>query len=120
MAAAHYRLDNLVAIVDRNGVQEDGPTEEIMALEPFADKWRAFNWAVREVDGHDVEALSAALHAVPFEPGRPSLVLARTVKGKHVSFAEGNNAWHYGKLSPAQREQALAEIDAAHAKGGRP
>ena len=128
MAAAHYRLDNLVAIVDRNGVQEDGPTEEIMALEPFADKWRAFNWAVREVDGHDVEALSAALHAVPFEPGRPSLVLARTVKGKHVSFAEGNNAWHYGKLSPAQRDQALAEIDAAHAKarqasgngGGRP
>jgi len=123
MAAAHYRLDNLVAIVDRNGVQEDGPTEEIMALEPFADKWRAFNWAVREVDGHDVEALSAALHRVPFEPGRPSLLVARTVKGKHVSFAEGNNAWHYGKLSPAQRDQALAEIDAAHAshaKGARP
>jgi transketolase len=120
MAAAHYRLDNLVAIVDRNGVQEDGPTEEIMALEPFADKWRAFNWTVREVDGHDVEALSAALHAVPFAPGRPSLLLARTVKGRHVSFAEHNNAWHYGKLSPAQRDQALADIDAAFAKGGRP
>jgi transketolase len=118
MAAAHYKLDNLVAIVDRNGVQEDGPTEQIMALEPFADKWRAFNWEVREVDGHQPEALSAALHEVPFRPGRPSLVIANTVKGKHVSFAEHNNAWHYGKLSPAQRDQALSEIDAAFA-GGR-
>jgi transketolase len=120
MAAAHYRLDNLVAIVDRNGVQEDGPTEEIMALEPLAGKWRAFNWAVREVDGHDVEALSAALHDLPFAPGRPSLLLAKTVKGKGISFAEHQNAWHYGKLSPAQRDQALAEIDAAFAREGRP
>jgi transketolase len=120
MAAAHYRLDNLVAIVDRNGVQEDGPTEEIMALEPLAGKWRAFNWAVREVDGHDVEALSAALHDLPFAPGRPSLLLAKTVKGKGISFAEHQNAWHYGKLSPAQRDQALAEIDAGFAREGRP
>lgn len=119
MTAAHYKLDNLVAIVDRNGVQEDGPTEQIMALEPFAEKWRAFNWEVREIDGHDPEALAAALHGVPFHPGRPSLLLAHTVKGKHVSFAEHDNAWHYGKLSPAQREQALADIDAAYAEGRR-
>jgi transketolase len=120
MAAAHYRLDNLVAIVDRNGVQEDGPTETIMALEPFAEKWRAFNWEVREVDGHDVAALSQALHAVPFVAGRPSLLLARTVKGKGLSFAENTHAWHYGKLSPEQRAQALAELAASRAGQGRP
>jgi transketolase len=119
MAAAHYRLDNLVAIVDRNGVQEDGPTEKIMALEPFAAKWRAFNWEVREVDGHDVAELSRALHAVPFAPGRPSLLLARTVKGKGLSFAENTSAWHYGKLSPEQRAQALAELAASRAGQGR-
>lgn len=110
MAAAHYRLDNLVAIVDRNGVQEDGPTEQIMALEPFADKWRAFGWAVAEVDGHDVEDLSRVLHALPVAAGKPSLVLARTVKGKGVSFAEHDHAWHYGKLSAEQRERALADL----------
>jgi transketolase len=115
MAAAHYRLDNLVAIIDRNGVQEDGPTEKIMALEPFADKWRAFNWEVREVDGHDIAALSQALHAVPFAAGRPSLLLARTVKGKGLSFAENTHTWHYGKLSSEQRAQALAEIAASRA-----
>ena len=123
MAAAHYRLDNLVAIVDRNGVQEDGPTEKIMALEPFADKWRSFGWAVREVDGHDVEDLSRALHSLPFAAGKPSLLLARTVKGKGVSFAEHRNAWHYGKLSGEQREQALSDLAAlaaARPRGGRP
>jgi len=119
MTAAHYRLDNVVAIVDRNGVQEDGPTEEIMALEPFADKWRAFNWEVREVDGHDVEQLSQALHQVPFAPGRPSLLIARTVKGKGVSFAEGNHAWHYGKLNAEQKAQALQDLAARGAAGGR-
>ncbi|MDP9121421.1 MAG: transketolase [Acidobacteriota bacterium] len=117
MAAAHYRLDNLVAIVDRNGVQEDGPTETIMALEPFGDKWRAFNWEVREVDGHDAAALSQALHAVPFAAGRPSLLIARTVKGKGVSFAENTHAWHYGKLNPEQKAQALAELAASRAGG---
>lgn len=119
MAAAHYKLDNLVAIVDRNGVQEDGPTEEIMALEPFADKWRAFGWEVREVDGHDVEDLSRALHAVPFAPGKPSLVIAKTVKGKGVSFAEHAHSWHYGKLSSEQRERALADIGPRPVRGGR-
>jgi transketolase len=118
MAAAHYGLDNLVAIVDRNGVQEDGPTEKIMALEPLAEKWRAFNWEVRQVDGHDLAALSLALHAVPFAAGRPSLLLARTVKGKGLSFAEGTHTWHYGKLNTEQREQALAELAARRAERG--
>ena len=111
MAAAHYKLDRLVAIVDRNGVQEDGPTEEIMALEPFADKWRSFGWEVREVDGHEIEELQEALHDLPFRPGKPSLLLARTVKGKGLSFAEHNHAWHYGKLSADLKAQALRELD---------
>lgn len=110
MAAAHYRLDNLIAIVDRNGVQEDGPTEQIMALEPFAEKWRSFGWEVREVDGHDVRDLSRVLHAVPLAAGKPSLVLARTVKGKGISFTENTHTWHYGKLTSEQREKALAEL----------
>jgi transketolase len=120
MTAAHYRLDNMVAIVDRNGVQGEGPTETIMALEPFAAKWRAFNWEVREVDGHDVAELSAALHDLPFAAGRPSLLMARTVKGKGLSFTENAPAWHFGKMSSEQRAQALAELAATGAGEGRP
>jgi transketolase len=97
-------------IVDRNKVQEDGPTEEIMALEPFADKWRAFGWAVHETDGHDVDALQRELAAVPFAAGRPSVLIAHTVKGKSLSFAEHNHQWHYGKLSAELKAQALAEL----------
>lgn len=110
MTAAHYRLDNVVAIVDRNGVQEDGPTEEIMALEPFAEKWRSFGWHAVEVDGHDLEALRDPLHRVPLAPGKPTVVIARTVKGKGVSFAEGNHAWHYGRLSREERQKAMIDI----------
>lgn len=111
MCAAHYGLDNLCAIVDRNGIQEDGPTEEIMALEPFAGKWRSFGWEVGEIDGHDVEQLSEVLHRVPHLPGRPTAIIARTEKGHGVSFAEGTNDWHYGKLTPEQKTEALAEVE---------
>ena len=110
MSAAHFGLDNLVVIVDRNGFQEDGPTEEIMALEPFADKWRSFGWQVSEVDGHDVTRLSAALHRLPFAPGRPSCVIARTEKGHGLSFTANTHTWHYGKFSAQQYRQALAEL----------
>ena len=120
MTAAHYKLDNVVAIVDRNFVQEDGPTEEVMALEPFADKWRAFGWEVREVDGHDIAALQEPLHSVPFVPGKPSVIIARTVKGKSISFAEHNNAWHYGKLSAELRAQAMSELAAQAPRRGEP
>lgn len=118
MAAAHYRLDNLVVIVDRNGIQEDGPTEEVMALEPFADKWRSFGWAVEEVDGHSLSHLHRALHRVPFQPGRPSAVIAHTVKGNGVSFAANTNAWHYGKLSADQKRLALEELAATGPRNG--
>jgi transketolase len=110
MAAAHYRLTNLVAIVDRNGFQEDGPTEEIMALEPFAEKWRSFGWAVVEVDGHDVGQLGDALRRVPFADDRPSCLIARTEKGHGLSFTANTHAWHYGKFSDEQRRQAMAEL----------
>jgi transketolase len=110
MAAAHYRLDNLVAIVDRNGFQEDGPTEQIMALEPFADKWRSFGWAVSEVDGHDLGELGTALRQLPFSPGRPSCLIARTEKGHGLSFTSNTHEWHYGKFTPDQYAQALLEL----------
>jgi transketolase len=80
------------------------------AMEPLAEKWRAFGWSVQELDGHDVEALTAALAAVPFEPGRPSAIIARTVKGKGVSFMENDLEWHYRPPNDQDLKRALLEI----------
>lgn len=96
--AAAMRADRLVAIVDRNGLQLTGRTEEISPLEPLAGRWRAFGWSVREADGHDPAALAAALSAAPWEPGRPSVLLARTEKGHGIPFIAGRPACHYVKL----------------------
>jgi transketolase len=115
LAAAHYRLDNLVAIVDRNGLQITGSTESVNALEPLADKFRAFGYAVREVDGHDIPALAALFASVPFEPGKPNLVLANTVKGKGISYIEHQVAWHHHVPTPAELATAMAELDAQEA-----
>ena len=116
MAAAHYQLDNLVAIVDRNGIQQGGPTETILRLEPLAEKFRAFGWAVREVDGHDCAALVETLGAAPFEPGKPSCAIARTIKGKGVSFIENRSDWHHRVPSDAELAAALRELQGdAHA-----
>jgi transketolase len=106
MAAAHHKADSLVAIVDRNKYQT-GPTEEMMALEPLADKWRAFGWSVRELDGHDMAQIVEAFEALPFEPGRPSLILADTIKGKGVSFIETHHMAHF---NAEQLAAALAEL----------
>jgi len=95
MFAAHHRLDQLVAIIDYNKIQSLAPVAETLALEPFADKWRAFGWAVTEVDGHDHEALHATLSRLPAEPGKPTCVIAHTTKGKGVSFMEHSVLWHY-------------------------
>ena len=111
MSAAHYRLDNLVAIVDRNGFQEDGPTEEVMALEPFADKWRSFGWHVDEVDGHSTAALVDVLTRRGDGRTQPHCVIANTVKGHGVSFAANTHLWHYGKMTPAERQLAMAELE---------
>jgi transketolase len=108
--APHQRLDNLVAIIDYNKIQSLGHVADILALEPFAAKWRAFGWSVREIDGHDVAAIDATLRAAPFEAGRPSCVVAHTVKGKGVSFMEDQLAWHYRQPSDAELAQAIAEL----------
>jgi transketolase len=111
--AAHQRLDNLIAVVDRNDLQGFGRVSDVLALEPFADKWRAFGWAVEELDGHDHRALSEALGSTPRVPGRPTLVIARTVKGKGVSFMEDQFAWHYRSPSADDLVRALAELGEA-------
>lgn len=116
MTATHYRLDNLVVIVDRNGLQISGPTESVVALEPVEDKFRAFGFAVRACDGNDIADLVATLEQVPFEPGKPSLVLAHTVKGKGISFIENQLAWHHKVPSDEQLAQALAELEDAQAE----
>lgn len=108
--APHHRLDNLIAIVDHNQIQSFGTVKEVLDLHPFADKWRAFGWAVREVDGHDIGALLKALEDLPFEKGRPSCLLAHTVKGKGVSFMEDRLEWHYRSPDAAQLERACAEL----------
>jgi transketolase len=110
--AAHHGLENLVAIVDYNKIQSFGNTAEVMDLHPLADKWRAFRWAVREIDGHDLAAVGDALRAVPAVPGRPTAVVAHTVKGKGVSFMENQLAWHYKSPDAHQLAQALREIGA--------
>ncbi|MBI3979204.1 MAG: transketolase [Chloroflexi bacterium] len=93
-AAAHYRLHGLTAIVDANGVQQDGLVAEVMGIEPLADRWAAFGWAVREIDGHDQAAVLAAYDWAIDQHGRPSVIVARTVKGKGISFMEGRPEWH--------------------------
>jgi transketolase len=110
MTAAHYRLDNLIAIVDRNGLQQGARTEETSALEPLADKWAAFGWQVREVDGHDHEQLYQALHAVPFAAGQPSCVIARTQKGHGVSFMTDRVEWHHKVPDAQQARDAREEL----------
>jgi transketolase len=111
--APQHNLDNLVAVIDYNKIQSFGSVKDVLELEPLADKWRAFRWAVREVDGHDCGEVEDALRAAPFEPGRPSVVIAHTVKGKGVSFMENQLAWHYKSPSAEQLREALAELGCA-------
>jgi transketolase len=110
MAAAHYSLDNLTAIVDRNRIQNDDFTEVAMRLEPLPDKWRAFGWHVQEVDGHDLTLVIEALEKAREVRGRPTMIIAHTVKGKGVSFMENNPEWHGKAPTPEQAERALAEL----------
>lgn len=109
--APHHHLDNLVAIVDYNKIQSFGTVKEVLDLHPLAEKWRSFRWSVRELDGHDHGKIHEALSAAPLEEGRPTAVIAHTVKGKGVSFMENELAWHYKSPSREQLNQALAELD---------
>jgi len=109
--SAHHRLDNLVAIVDCNGMQALGATREVINTDPVVEKWRAFGWGVREVNGHDIPQILGALGGVPFEPGRPNVIVARTVKGKGVSFMENELLWHYRIPDEEEYRRALAELE---------
>ena len=110
MAAAHFKLGNLIGIVDRNRFMIDGETEEVMALEPFADKWRAFGWDVVEVDGHDFDQLDTALAKAWAATDQPVLILAHTIKGKGVDFMENNVVYHYASADSELCARAKASI----------
>jgi transketolase len=113
MAAAHFGVSNLTAIVDYNKVQQSARVDETVELAPLADKWRAFGWAVREIDGHDMGQIVTALDALPFDTAKPSLLVAHTVKGKGVSFAENTYVWHSNMVTDEVYAKALAELGGA-------
>jgi transketolase len=115
MAAARYKLDNVAAFIDRNRIQATGPTREIFDIPDIERKWQAFGWNVLGVDGHDVGAVLDALVAAGKLAGAPTVIIADTVKGKGVSFAENTAAFHNGIMDQAQFERALEEISAARA-----
>ena len=112
MGAAALNLDTLVAVVDRNGLQITGPTEDICPLEPLAARWRSFGWAVREAPGHDLPALVEHLGGAPWEPGRPSVLIADTTKGAGLPFIAGKVHSHYATLSARQLSRARAALEA--------
>ena len=113
LTAAHYKLDNLCAIIDHNKLQITGTTEEVCNTNPIDAKFESFGWAVREVDGHDLGQLKETFDSIPFEKGKPNLVIAHTVKGKGVSYMENEIKWHHGVPSQQQFEAALSELDTA-------
>jgi transketolase len=113
LTAAHYKLDNLCAIIDKNDLQITGPTASVCNTDPLDEKFKSFGWAVKEVDGHDIDALKEVFDSMPVETGKPSLVIAHTVKGKGVSFMENNIKWHHGVPNKTEYEMALGELDSA-------
>ncbi|OMD50310.1 transketolase [Paenibacillus borealis] len=113
MAGAHYKLDNLVGIIDRNRLQISGTTEEVMGLDPLDEKWAAFGWNVVSINGNDMEELLQAFRAVPEVPGKPTLIMANTTKGKGVSFAENVPAWHHHVPNDEELALALTELSAS-------
>jgi len=108
--AHQHRLDNLITIVDYNKLQSIGTVKEVLELEPLADKWRTFGWAVKEINGHDFSQIEKKLLSVPFNAGQPSCIIAHTIKGKGVSFMENQVAWHYKHPDDEQLKQALTEL----------
>jgi transketolase len=111
MAAGHFRLDNLCAIVDYNDLQIDGPVEQVMGLKPLADKWRSFRWHVVEVDGHNAEHLMRAFDFAKGVKERPTVILARTIKGKGVSFMENQAGWHGRAPNAEEYQRAMRELE---------
>jgi transketolase len=110
MSAAHYKLDNLVAIVDRNGLQNDRWTDEVMQIEPLTDKWEAFGWHCIDTEGHDLGGILSSLESATNVTGQPTAIVAKTVKGKGVSFMENNPDFHGKAPNSEEFRAALAEI----------
>ncbi len=115
MSAAHFKADNLISFVDRNHCMIDGPTEDVMALEPFADKWRSFGFIVKEVDGQNMNELSEAIDFALENKGAPVMIIADTKKGAGVDYMEGDYKWHYGALDDAKYEAAKASLEKYYA-----
>jgi transketolase len=113
MAASKFHLDNVVVLLDRNGVQLDGTVEDIMPLGDIEAKWESFGWRTLRIDGHSVEQVAEAIDGAGIRTGKPVIVIARTVKGKGVSFMEGRHAWHGKPIGRAEYETAMAELKAA-------
>lgn len=111
MFAAHHKLENLIAIVDYNKIQAMGHTRDVLDLEPFAKKWEAFGWTVKEIDGHSHDEIHDALTALPFGNGKPSVIIAHTIKGKGISFMEDKLLWHYRSPRPEELVQARQELE---------
>lgn len=108
--AAHHRLDNLIAIIDYNKLQSLARVDETLRLEPLTDKFKSFGWSVREADGHDHDKLLSVLKGIPWDIGKPSVLIAHTVKGKGISFMEDQVSWHYHNPNEEQLVEALAEV----------
>ena len=109
--AAHHGLDNLVAIIDKNGQQGLGKTKDIMNMEPFAGKWESLGWQAKEIDGHNYDAIEKALQTIPLQKGKPTVIIANTIKGKGVSFMEDSVDWHYKNPNEQQYKAALLELE---------
>lgn len=116
MLSSHYKLDNLTAIVDRNGLQIDGPTERVMSIEPIAAKWKSFGWEVLEVNGHDLDQIIGALESAKQTKGKPTVVIAHLIKGKGVASKEWVTSFHGKPLSKEECEKALKELDSWYKK----
>ena len=113
LTAAHYKLDNLVAIVDCNKLQITGKTKDVCSIDPLEQKFSAFGWSVEHADGHEIDSLTEVLRNVPFESDKPSVVIAHTIKGKGVSFIENDRKWHHKVPSDKEFEKAMKELDQA-------
>ena len=109
--APHHKLDNLVVIIDYNKIQSLGRVEEVINLEPLADKWRAFGWATREINGHDLPSIEKGLTEIPYKPNLPNCIVAHTVKGKGVSYMEDKLLWHYRAPRGQDFDVAMAELE---------
>ena len=111
MSAGHYKLNNVIAIIDYNKIQSFGNVKEVMDLEPFSDKWRSFGWRAEEVDGHNIQQLVNIFSKIPFEGNKPTAIICHTIKGKGISFMENKLEWHYHSPNEKQCIDALKELD---------